>query len=173
MSKHYSVSLPVRPYIKKYIASVEGTPIEFKGTSMFCLILRAYMENKSYTGFSKTQLETAIGYRTATVQIIIPIKKIYTIGTEISPDGILLINRFLESLFERALVKFMNENTSADGRYKGFKEAYVAFAKLYSIDLEEDITLDGLKQMDYRLRKKIENKGKKGGNFFSNLVPSL
>lgn len=175
MSKNYSVSLPVKPYVLKYVQTIEGSStIEFRGSSMLCLILRAYIENKNYTGLSKSQMETAITHRTAKLEVLIPFKKMYKIGTAIRPDSIVQINQFLEEWFERALVKFMNENTRKDGRYKGFQKAYYAFAECYNIDLETDITLDGLKKMDYRLRhKKEDDTDKKNGNFFSNLVPSF
>jgi hypothetical protein len=174
MSKHYSVSLPVKPYILKYVQTIEGSPLEFRGSSMLCMIIRAFMENKSYTGLSQNQLQTAVSSRTAKLEILVPIKKMYTIGASLRPDGIVLINQFLEEWFERALIKFMDSAVKKEGRYKGYRDAYYAFASAYGIDLEEDITLDGLKQMEYRLRKKPKDeKNKKDGNFFSNLVPSL
>lgn len=179
MSKTYFVSIPVKAYVKKYVATVEGSPIEFSSNSMLCTIIRAFMENKNYTGLSQSQLETAINSRTEKLQISIPIKKMYTIGTTIRQDGIIFINRFLEDCFDKALAKFMKEHTKKNGRYRGIQEALIAFAECYNIELYEDmitgakpdITLDGLKQMDYRLRKKSDTN--KGSNIFSNLVPSF
>jgi hypothetical protein len=171
----YSVSLPVKPYVLKYVQTVEGSPqLRFESSSMLCMIVRAYIENKNYIGLSQQQFDAAISTRTATLKIVIPGKQMYKVGTSIRPDGIVMINRFLEEWFERALVKFMNDNTRKCGRYKGFKEAYYAFAKLYNVELEKDITIEGLKKMDYRLRRKKEDDNdNKNGFFFSTLVPSL
>lgn len=171
----YTLSLPVKPYVLKYVQTVEGSPeLMFQSSSMLCTIVRAFIENKNYTGLSQQQLDTAISTRNATLRIIIPMKQMYRIGTAIRPDGIVLINRFLEEWFERALIKFMNDHTRKDGRYRGFKEAYFAFADLYNVEIEKDITLEGLKKMDYRLRrKKNDDPSNKNGLFFSTLVPSL
>lgn len=173
MRTTYSVSLPVKPYVLKYVQTVEGSPLNFTSSSMLCMIIRAYMENKNYTGLSQQQLNTAISTRSAVLQILIPVKQMHRIGTTINPDGIILINRFLETCFEKALRKFIVDNIKEGGRYKGFKEAYYAFAEMYNIDMETDITYDGLKQMDFRFRKKSEKKNDIDAMFFSTLVPSL
>jgi hypothetical protein len=167
LTNTYTVSLPVKPYVKRYVETVEGTPLQFNSKSMLCQIIRAFMQNKNYTGLSRTQLNTAISSRTATIDIILPIQNMYKIGTSVSPHGIMFINRFLEGLFEQALNKHVRETIRRNGRYKGFKEAYYSFAELYNIELDEDITYEGLQKMDYRFREKRMK------NIFSTLVPSI
>lgn len=108
--------------------------------------------------------------RTAKLQVIVPVMYTYMIGTSVSFDGVVLINRFLEDSFERALRKFIDENT-APGRYKGYKRAYQAFADHYDINLEYDITYDGLKQMDFRSRKKSSGQSSNCLNYFFNACP--
>ncbi len=166
MTTHYSVTLPVKPYIKKYVAAVEGSPVLFTSRSMLCMIIRAYMENKNHTGLSKKQLQTSINARTATIVVQLPMRSMHYVGTSVRPDSIILINQFLEMWFGKALLDFMKQTANRPGRYKGFNEAYYEFAQAYGIEIEEDISLDALKKMDYRLRHR-------GGNDFTNLVPSL
>ena len=169
MNTHYTVSLPVKAYIKKYVATVEGYPINYSSNNMLCMIVRAYLQNKCRSGLSKQQLQTAVASRNECVEIKIPRseKNIRTIGTYISSDNIILINRFLEFWFEAALHEFIRNYTKGNiGRYRGLKDAYVAFADHYNIILEEDISFEGLKKIDYRNRLK-----KSEINLFT-LVPS-
>lgn len=176
MSKSYTVSLPVKPYILKYVQTVEGsTAIEFKGTSMLCIILRAFLLNqKQYTGYTREKLKAAVSVRTAELKFVVPVNRMNQVGTEIDPNGVVVMNRLLEEFFDRAFLKFMKDRTKKEGRYRGYKEAYYAFADLYNIEIEEDITFDGLKKMDQRLRdKQKDDNNKNGPNFFSNLVPSF
>lgn len=163
---HYTVVLPVKPYIKKYVTAIEGDPIHFDSRSMLCMIIRAYLQNKARTGLSASQFKAHQSARNQQLQIIVPIKKMWYIGHHIKPDHMVLINRFLEDCFERALNHHINSNTKGDGRFRGYKEAYHTFAELYSIDMGRDISYEGLKQLDFRNRKKFEK------NFLT-LVPSL
>lgn len=166
MSQFYAICLPVKPHIKKYVQAIEGSTIEWKSNSMLCMIIRAYLENKGYTGRSKEELNTAINSRTDTLQISVPVKKMHVVGVHIRPDNIMLINRYLEDCFERSLHQFIQQSIKSNVRYQGFNKAYEAFATLYNIQLEEDISLDGIKKIDYRFRKKNQN-------IISHLVPSV
>src|ERR1043165_8251413 len=123
---HYSVSLPVKPHIRKYIIAMEGENIVFDSRSMLCQIVRAYMENSNKAGLSKDQMAANLLSRTQEISIKIPMKKMGTIGHTIKPDNIVLINRFLEDCFERTLIQFVKDYTKKEGRYKGYKDAYYA-----------------------------------------------
>jgi hypothetical protein len=157
MNTHYTVSLPVKAYIKKYVSTVEGYPINYSSNNMLCMIVRAYLQNKCSSGLSKQQLQTAVASRNECIEIKIPRseKNTRTIGTYINADNIILINRFLEFWFEAALQEFIKEYTKTNvGRYRGLKGAYVAFADQYNIVLEQDISFEGLKKIEYRNRQK-------------------
>lgn len=167
MSRHYTVSLPVKPYIKKYIQTIEGSPIQFKGNSILCMLIRAYLENKPHSGYSRDQLASSLTARPSTIDILVPMSKIRLIGFEIDPSQVVLINRFLEARFKEDLRRYIDKAIRAGGRYKGYKEAYEAFADAYGIVLEEDISYDGLKQIDFRSRE-----AKKEEKICSNPVPS-
>lgn len=161
MSTHYSVSLPIKPYIKKYVHTIEGSPIRFDSNSMLCMIIRAYLQSKAKSGRSRQELTSAVSIRRERleIQVLKTKKNVSVIGHFISEDNIVLINRYLEELFEQELHRFINQYIqSAEGRYKGYKAAYFAFAELYNIVLEEDITFDGLKKLEYRNRKKYFEK---------------
>lgn len=166
MTKHYTVHLPVKPYIKKFVETIEGPQLRYTGTSPLCRIVCAYLENKSSTGLSAAQKADALSKRTTSIQITVPMRCMYTIGASLSPDGILQANAYLQDEFERAVSHFLRQYTkSKEGRYKGYKDAIQAFADFYNIVLEDDITYEGLKKLEYRFRKKEET-------FFSKIVLS-
>ena len=168
MSKYHTVSLPVKPHIKKYVETVEGGAINFSGKSMLCTIIRAFMQNNNSTGLSARQKASALSLRTASVDVLVHPKCVYTIGNSVrlTPDCILHINAYLQDAFERDFKKYIDRYIVREGRYKGYKDAIYAFADAFNIVLEEDISYDGLKQLDFRIRKKEEN-------FFSKIVPSI
>jgi hypothetical protein len=162
----YTVSFPVKPYIKRYVHTIGEAPVKFNGKSMLCQIIRAFIVNKKSLCLTQKQRSSFFNLRTEKLEMIIPVNYMSRVGIEVDHDGIILINRWLEEVFERALHQFIRDHTKSSGRYVGYKDACEAFAELYNIILEEDITLDGLKKMEYRFRKKNKI-------FFTTLVPSL
>lgn len=158
---YYSVTLPVKPHIRKYITAMEGENIMFDSRSMLCQIVKAYLENSNKCGLSQNKMAANILSRTQEISIKIPVKKMGYIGHTIKPDNIVLINRFLEDIFERTLIQYVKDyikEEKKEGRYKGYKDAYYAFAKTFGIEIDEDITLEGLQKIDYRNRQKITEK---------------
>jgi hypothetical protein len=126
------------------------------------------LSNKPLSGLSRKQLETSVSSRSQVLQIKVPLnsKNLRTVGYYIREDNVVLLNRFLEECFETALRQFISEGAKGEGRYVGYKDAYYAFAEAYNIIIDEDISFDGLKKIEYRSRKK------KSENLFT-LVPSL
>jgi len=171
---HYTVVLPVKPYVRKYVAAIEGDTIHFNSDSMLCLIIRAYLQNSNRCGLSKQQIQTNLLTRTSEIKILIPAtpKNKSTIGFELKGDHIVLINRFLEDCFERALLHYIKMHTKREGRFKGYKEAFYGFAELYNIVLEEDISYDGLKKIEHRSRCSSADAEKKIDKNIFTLVPS-
>jgi hypothetical protein len=173
----YSVVLPVKSYVRKYVAAVEGDPVYFTSSSALCMIVRAYLENSQKTLLSREQMTHYQSSRTDKITLLVPMRKMHAIGHIISPDNLVLINRFLEDCFERALRHHVEAYTALQvGRYKGFKDAYESFATLYGLELlgsindqgaeiPPDITFDGLKKIDFRFRQKRKL-------FFPTFVPS-
>lgn len=155
MSQFYSVSLPVKPHVKKFVQSLEGNTIYWKGTSPLCMILRAFLVNKTPIGYSSSRLHNAVSCRRSIITMYVPISKMGTVGTYISPDNVILINRLLEDWFEKTFLSFVQVQVKKDGRYRGYKDAIESFVALYNIDVEEDISMDGLIKMEQRSRKKV------------------
>lgn len=159
MSTTYTVTLPVKPYVQKYINTIEGgEQIKFDAKNMFCMIIRAYLENSNKCGLNSQDMEAHLKTRNKQIKIIVPMKRMGDVGHTIKPDNAVLINRFLEDVFKKAFISFVKDFTKKEGRYRDYKDAYYAFAESYKIVIDEDITFDALQKMDYRSRQKKTKK---------------
>lgn len=156
MAKYYSVNIPTKAHLKKYVYAIDGSPVNFNSDSHFCMIVRAYMGKTLSDNLCLTDRRNRIAAFTDTIQVMFPVTKMRLYGFEIADADAVLINRFLEADFEKELVRFVENFIKTEGRYKGYKEAYEAFAEKYHIQLEEDILSDTLKKQEYRARKKYQ-----------------
>lgn len=120
-------------------------------------MIMAFLEGKSSLGYSKEQHEASLRQRTEKIQVLVPMSKIRQIGFHISAPAAILINKFLEDQFDRDLVFFIDKNIQTSGRYRGYKNAYELFAEKFAIEIDRDISLDGLQKKDYRYRKNSSN----------------
>jgi hypothetical protein len=93
------------------------------------------------------------------------------LGSELSREHIVFINRYLEAQFEEELYKYCSWYTSvkvdANKRNQGYKDAIHSFAEQFNIDLlgdinhdgtqkQPDISFDGLKRKELRYRGRLE-----------------
>lgn len=109
------------------------------------------------------------GY-TSTYTICINNWQFNGLGFDISPQAINNINRFLENYFQESLYIWCANRVDEFNRYAGYKSYIEDFAEYYELDLFEDITLDALLKMEYRMRVRKQNEEKKRYNvFFANL----
>lgn len=123
----------------------------------FCLFVRACLSNNVNDGLSKENQSVRMKFFTDNLQIFIPFSNMRRFGHTLSLDHIIMINRFLEIDFSNELVRHCRYITKGENRYLSYKEAYEAFLEKHHIDIEDDITFDALKKMEYRSRKKSEN----------------
>jgi hypothetical protein len=79
-------------------------------------------------------------------------------GIHLDDDAIIQINRFFENSFEETLYQFVRYHLIDDSRFPGYDAALYKFANAYGIEIDEDISFDGLKKMEYRFRKKFEKR---------------
>lgn len=164
--KYYSVTVPTKPHLYKYITTREGSPLFMNSDSPFCIMLRCCLGKNVHTDRSKKEIAGRMQFFTSDIQIMIPTSKMSLFGFSINEHHIIMLNRFLENDFEDELVRHSRYFIKEDVRYAGFKEAYESFAEKFNISLEEDIPYDTLKKIEYRARKRLEN-------IFPQNVPSL
>ena len=153
---HYTVTVPVKPYIRKFVNYIEGDPILSSDQSRIWMIIRPCLEKSFCSGLSKKQIANQTLAFTDKITIHIPISKMRLYGHSVSVASIILINRILENDFERELSNYVERSIRDHVRYKGYKEALFAFAYENQVDLEEDISFDGLKKIEYRYRTNIK-----------------
>jgi len=150
--KYFTFRLPVKKYIQKYLTTLYGETIPATMDTdigfIILNILASRLESQVARGYNK-QLQAGVP---GSVTFTIPIFYWYYTKKQLSVHTCILLNRFLENRFEDELCRFIAmRDTEGHGKYK---KAIEDFSRIYNIELEEDITFDGLRKMEYRSRKK-------------------
>ena len=154
--KSFTFRLPVKKYIQKYLTTMYGPtiPATMETDIGFVVLntLASRLESQVCRGYNK-QFDNG---KNGDITFTIPFHYFYLTKKELSIHTAILLNRYFENKFEEELSRFVHSrNTEGWGKYKKAIEDFAAF---YNIEIEEDISFDGLKKMEYRHRKKnIEN----------------
>lgn len=150
--KHFTFRLPVKKYIEKYLTTIYGPtiPAQMETDIGFVILntLSSRLDAKVCRGYNKLLHTGSMGSITFTISY----HYFYYTKKQLTVHTAILLNRYLEKKFEDDLVRFMQvQKIYAKCSYKKSLEA---FAKLYNIELDEDITFDALIKMEYRSRQK-------------------
>lgn len=153
--KSFTFRLPVKRYIQKYLTSLYGDtiPAQMETDIGFVVLntLASRIESKVCRGYNNQW--GADPYQ-GTVTFTIPYHYFYLTKKELSIYTCILLNRYFENKFEEDLSRYVDmQDTEGRGKYKA---AIEAFAYQYNVEIEEDISFDALKKMEYRARKKNE-----------------
>ncbi len=149
--KSFTFRLPVKMYIQKYLTSLYGETIPAKMETdigfVVLNILASRLETKVCRGYNNQFDNPYQGIITFTVPFCYfsLTKKEITVFTRI------LLNRFLENKFELDMMLHVDRSLHHGA---SIKSAIEEFAQKHNIDIEEDISFDALKKMEYRHRKK-------------------
>lgn len=151
----FTLRIPVKTYIKKYLGKLYGEeviPAQMETNIGFVVLMTisSRLEGKVCRGYNN-QFQNP--YQSS-VTFTVPFHYFYLTKKELSIHTVILLNRYFETKFEEDLCRFIDSFMIRGGTYKA---AIEAFAELYNIDIEEDITYEALKKKDYRFRKKNEN----------------
>lgn len=73
-----------------------------------------------------------------------------------SVDHIIAINQFWKKSFDHQLHLFCMKYVNKEARFAGYSMAIEAFARMNGIDIDQDISFDGLKKAEYRFRTKTK-----------------
>lgn len=149
-TKYLKVSIPCKTYIKKYITTLYGHPVQATikhslGCMInLCLDKNIYLDNRISESFIHKYYND---------ELIVHVNKwqFQRAGFSVSPGKAHLINKFMEDLFEVHLFQFVDAGVCS-GRER--KSCIDQFATLHHIETEIDITFDALKKIEYRTRKK-------------------
>jgi hypothetical protein len=150
--KHFAFRMPVKKYVQKYLTALYGPTIPATlDTDIGFVILNTLssrLDGQVCRGYNKPLQQGKMGQ----ITFIISFHYYYYTKKEVSVHTAILLNRYFENRFEEELIRYMQvQDINCKG---GYKKALEAFAALYNIELDEDISFDGLKKMEYRSRKK-------------------
>lgn len=156
MPGSFTVQIPVAPYLKPYITIRFGDPIPINNKSLVGVFLLGVLEKENYhVSFNQSDKINRFQQFTEKITCVGPYSIMRDIGWSLKQDHIIQFNRFFEEHFDLDLHLYVNRNIKNGSRYAGYKQAIEEFARIYRIDLEETISYEALKKMEYRYRTKL------------------
>ena len=178
--KNFTINIPTKPYLAKYIASRYGHPVKLNNNTLMGIVVLSLLQKKicSHIPLRLKHLQ----FRTFTSEItcLAPWSYMNDYGVDLSDDQIIQLNRAWDAQFDEELYYHVKRSIKTEGRYKGYNEAIESFAQINGIVIGEDTTFECLKKTEYRFRKEKENISVKivpsqklaDENFFVKNVPS-
>lgn len=160
MAAIYTVKIPTKPYLKKFVSKQYGLPFLIDYNSVFGMMLNTLLEKNNYRVLPLECRDKKLHSFTASIDIQKPSSYFLNYRNTLNPNSnsIILINRFLEILFTQELHHYCQKNIQQNTRYPGYQEAIQSYVQKMDIEIPEDITLDALIKAQYRYRKKLEEK---------------
>lgn len=153
----FTFQLPVKKYIQKYLNTLHGETIPAVMDTdlgfVVLMTLSSRLEGKVCRGYNDTFFWDN-SYK-GQVTFTVPYHYFYLTKKELSKQTCIMLNRYFETKFEEDLSRFIDNFTVRGGKYK---MAIRAFAENYGIEIDVDISFEGLKKMEYRFRKKNSEK---------------
>jgi hypothetical protein len=164
MAGQYSINIPTKPYIKKYLEALYGSPVVFTQENYFGTSILAYLDRKFYT--RETEHLTFRKWDKFSTNLTLFLPRWWLLqthfGTDLPKQNIIYLNKHFENRFEEDLYKHCKREVKAG---KQFKDAMEDFCTEHGISIEEDITFDSLKKKEQRAREKFQK------NFIAVLSP--
>jgi len=159
MPRTFIVSLPCKPHVAKYAELRYGrcAPIPINNSTAVGALMVGLLQKPQFSyKLSEKDKDVRFRHFTARLAFRADIYLWHSIGYHLTDDHILQANAFLEADFnDRLAIYVWSQTKSPDHRYRGIQDAIEAFAEFYGIELPEMITLDGLKKIEYRTRKRM------------------
>lgn len=159
LSRTYSVKVPIKSYLKKYIHAKHGTdlPLNYRttyGTLILCLLEKDYFS----INMGKQKKEVRVSLITDEIEFTAPLNTMQYKGHSLTSDKVIAINRFFEDCFIEDLYRYCKDNKKNTAWRPGIDKAIYAFAEVYNIEVETDISFEALKKAEWRHRMKLEKK---------------
>lgn len=151
--ENYTIKIPVKRYIRKYISSVYGDPLKPTFKDDFGDTVISKLASRPLVRLSKSDLNIFLLNLNDTLAIKLPVDYFYRIDNTITSQHIYTLNRYFENVFKKEFYVYVNICTAF-----GVQRitAIESFCKRHGIQPEEDITLTGLVKMEGRYRKEKE-----------------
>jgi hypothetical protein len=152
MSKFYTVRIPVKKYLEKFINSTEGTIIssQREKQSLIWLFIKPYLDYKGDDGLNTSERIKFIHKLHGEIKIELPMSMVKIYGIQIPDASIVFINRMLISYFSKYLYLQVMSQVTQGIRYKGVNKALYEFCDKHRIVTDDDITTDALIKQFHR-----------------------
>lgn len=167
--RSYTVRVPTKTYLRKYIYAEYGHPLKLDyhtplGTLILCLL-----ENEDFSiNMNNEKKESRIQYMNDQIEFSGPLSTMRYKGYSLTKDRVIAINRYVENEFIKDLHYHCKTNLKNRMWRPGIKDAIFSFADIYKIEVEIDVTFEALKKAEARYR---DRKEKKTQNISQTFVP--
>jgi hypothetical protein len=153
MTKMLTISLPAKPYIAAYAHHRWGEPIAINNQTALGAMAIALLQKKRFTTkLPHADKDFRFAHYTQKIFLTMPLGDIYRLGSQLSGEHILQLNSFLQASFTESLRIFVDTVCNHAQRTRGLETALCDFAAANNIEIDEHISLDGLKKLEYRSR---------------------
>lgn len=159
MSKSFVVNVPVSPYILKFATLRYGYPIKLDNSTLLSGAIISLLGKENFnTRMPLHKKNLQYKHYIASLQFVAPISIMRNLGFSLTHDQAIQVNRHLEADFEERLHIYVAQNINSETRRCGYQKAVEQFAAFYGIDIDRDISLDGLMKIQYRYRIRQQKK---------------
>lgn len=163
--KYHKITIPVKPYIKKFCKFLYGETALADKNSTLGLICQTSLTKQLYDNRHQLKSFESKGYSSVyTIQI--NRWQFDRIGFGLTDQAINNINHFLENYFQESLYIWCANRVDEFNRYAGYRTHIEDFAEHYELDLFEDISMDALQKMEYRFRTRKQKEEQKRYKIF-------
>lgn len=152
----YTVTIPTSPYIKAFVTKLYGDTIRINNKTSLGSYLIGVLTKKSIdVKCIQDKKDLRFKFFVDKLSCVAPFSQMDNYGYNLSENHIIQINRYIENLFEETLYFYVQNRINKNNRYSGIEKAIENFVEEYN--LPENVTMDCLKKIEYRYRKKIES----------------
>ena len=155
--RRFTVNIPTKTYLKKFLHRFYGDPIPLTYHNQIGIFILPLMERQNFTvNMVQSDINSRMSFINDTIICKSALRNMGYKGHSINPDKIIAINRYFENLFAEKLYIHCLKKTTPGQRNPGYDKAIIDFTTVCSIDIDIDISMDALKQTEYRQRKEEE-----------------
>lgn len=153
---HFKLTLPVKPYIRKYLAVLYGDPIIINlNTDIGFAVLNALASRMEFK-ISKGNIDLFQNRFTDEIELRIPIHYFSLTKKDVSSNTIVLLNRYLEYKFDLELKVHLATSKVPYGTT--VKKGIELFLSIYNIEMDVDITYEAITKANWRHNKNLSDK---------------
>lgn len=156
-SKNFTIHIPTKPYLAKYIASRYGHPVQLNNNTLLGIVVLSLLQKKVCTHLNLRDKHLQFRSFSTSITFLAPWRYMSHYGVDLTDEQIIQLNRAWDTQFDEELYYHCQRSINHANRYKGYNEAIEMFAENHGIVIGVDTTFECLKKTEYRFRKVLEN----------------